>query len=66
MMGDYLTKPLQGSLFPKFRNTILGIIEEDIPTYNANARAMLKKRRKAALLASQRQKEAALLGKRLG
>ena len=31
MLGDYFTKPLQGSLFRKFRNTILGINEADIP-----------------------------------
>jgi hypothetical protein len=66
MIGDYFTKPLQGSLFRKFRNTILGINEADIPTYNANARAMLKERSDAALLALQKQNEAALLAKRLG
>jgi hypothetical protein len=61
MIGHYFTKPLQGNLFRKFRNTILGINEEDIPKYNANARAMLKKRSEAALLASQKSEEAALL-----
>ena len=30
MIADYFTKPLQGSLFRKFRNMILGIVEEDI------------------------------------
>ena len=33
MIGYYFTKPLQGSLFRKFRNTILGITETDIPRY---------------------------------
>ena len=33
MIGDYFTKPLQGSLFCKFQNTILGITETDIPRY---------------------------------
>jgi hypothetical protein len=66
MIGDYFTKPLQGSLFRKFRNTILGVDEADIPTYNANARAMLKKRHDAALLALQKQEESALLAKSLG
>ena len=33
MIGDYFTKPIQGSLFCKFRNTILGITETDIPRY---------------------------------
>jgi hypothetical protein len=60
MIGDYFTKPLQGSLFRKFRNTILGINEANIPTYNANARAMLEARR------AKREETAALLAKRLG
>ena len=29
MVSDYLTKPLQGSLFRKHRNSILGITERD-------------------------------------
>jgi hypothetical protein len=66
MIGDYFTKPLQGSLFRNFRNTILGVNEADIPTYNAKARAMLKKRRAVALLASQKLDEATLLANRLG
>ena len=33
MIGDYVTKPLQDSLFRKFRNTIIGIPETDIPRY---------------------------------
>ena len=33
MIGDYFTKPLQGSLFCKFRNTVLGITDTDIPRY---------------------------------
>jgi hypothetical protein len=66
MIGDYFTKPLQGSLLRKFWNTILGINEEDIPAYNADARAMLKRRSEAALLALQKSEEAALLAKHLG
>ena len=31
MIADYLTKPLQGSQFREFRNTILGIDEINIP-----------------------------------
>ena len=38
MIGDYFTKPLQGSLFRKFRNIILGITEADIPRYVRLAR----------------------------
>ena len=30
---DYFTKLLQGSLFRKFRNMILGIVEDDIGLY---------------------------------
>ena len=33
MIGDYFTKPLQGSLFCNFRNNIIGITETDIPIY---------------------------------
>ena len=33
MIGDYFTKPLQGSLVCKFQNTILGITETEIPMY---------------------------------
>ena len=33
MISDYFTKPLKGSLFCKFRNTILGIPETYIPRY---------------------------------
>ena len=33
MIGDYFTKPLQGSLFWKSQNTILGITDTDIPRY---------------------------------
>ena len=33
MIGGYSIKPLQESIFKKFRNMILGIIEKDIETY---------------------------------
>ena len=33
MLGDFFTKPLQGALFIKFRNSILGISEEDYRQY---------------------------------
>ena len=36
MVVDYFTKPLQGSLFRKFRNMILGVVEEDIGLYKEN------------------------------
>ena len=35
MIADYFTKPLQGSLFKKFRNLILGIAEEDFNEYKS-------------------------------
>jgi hypothetical protein len=53
MLGDYFTKPLQGSLFRKFRNTILGINEADIPSYNATARKLIADRKQRDLLAEQ-------------
>ena len=36
MIADYFTKPLQGSMPRKFRNMILGIVEEDITLYEEN------------------------------
>ena len=33
MVGDFYTKPLQGYVFLKHRNTILGIKHEDMPLY---------------------------------
>ena len=41
MITDYFTKPLQGSLFKKFRNRILGIVEEGIAMYKENYRQAL-------------------------
>ena len=41
MIADYFTKPLQGSLFKKFRNMILGIVEDDIALYKENYRQAL-------------------------
>jgi hypothetical protein len=52
MLGDYFTKPLQGSLLRKFRNTILGINEVDIPMYNAIARKLIAERKDRDLLAT--------------
>ena len=42
MIGDYFKKSLQGSQFRRFRNIILGIHEDDIPSYNASGRALLE------------------------
>jgi hypothetical protein len=53
MLGDYFTKPLQGSQFRKFRNIILGINEADIPTYNATARQQIADRKQRDLLADE-------------
>ena len=33
MVSDYLSKPLQGSLFRTYRNTLMGISEADYITY---------------------------------
>ena len=45
MIGDYLTKTLQGSQFRRFRNIIIGIHEDEIPDYNASGRAFLEERK---------------------
>ena len=42
MIGDYFTKALQGSQFRQFCNIVLGIHEDDIPSYNASGRALLE------------------------
>ena len=31
MVGDYMTKPLQGALFKKFRDMIMGVVEVVTP-----------------------------------
>ena len=45
MIGDYFTKALQGSQLRRFRNIILGIHEDDIPSYNASGRALIKEQK---------------------
>ena len=42
IIGDYFTKALQGSQFRRFRNIVLGIHEDDIPSYNASGRDLLE------------------------
>ena len=42
MIGDYFTKALQISQFCQFRNIVLGIHEDDIPSYNASGRVLLE------------------------
>ena len=41
MVADFFTKYLQGSLFRKFRNMILGIVKEKIETYKENYKQAL-------------------------
>ena len=45
MIGDFATKSLQGSRFRRFRHATLGIHEDYIAKYNAEARAYLKKKK---------------------
>ena len=45
MIGDYFSKALQGYQFRCFRNIILGIHEDDIPSYDASGRAFLEERK---------------------
>ena len=37
-IGDYLTKAVQGYQFCQFHNIIIGIHEDDIPSYNESGR----------------------------
>ena len=42
IIRDYFTKSLQGSQFCCFRNIILGIHEDYIPSYNVSVRLLLE------------------------
>ena len=42
LIADYNSKPLQGSLFAKHRNVILGVREEDFDLYKEMYVAVLK------------------------
>ena len=44
MIGDYLTKALQGSQLSCFSNIILGIYEDAIPSYNESRRTLIEER----------------------
>ena len=44
MIRDYFTKALLGSQFRRFHNIIIGIHEDDIPSYNASGGYFLEKR----------------------
>ena len=43
MVADFMSKPLQGSVFIKFRNLILGIREEDFDSYRKDFEQILLK-----------------------
>ena len=43
MIADFMTKPLQGSIFIRFRNLILGIREEDFESYKYDFAQILLK-----------------------
>ena len=45
IIGDYFTKPFQGSLFQKFHNLILGIEEADVTKYNTKAHEWIKEKK---------------------
>ena len=45
MTGDYLTKALQGCQFFRFRNIIICICEDEIPSYNLSGRSFLEKQK---------------------
>ena len=42
MIRDYFMKTLHGSQFRRFRNIIIGIHEDDIPSYNVSRRSFLE------------------------
>ena len=45
MIGDYFPGALQGSQFRRFRNIIIRIHQDDILSYNASGRVLLKERK---------------------
>ena len=45
IIGDYFTGALHGYQLRRFRNIILGIHEDDIPSFNAFRRALIPGRR---------------------
>jgi len=45
MIADFFTKPLQGALFYKFRDAILGIKAKDFEEYKAKYHEILEKYR---------------------
>ena len=45
MIGDYLTKAMQGSKFRRFSNIILGIHEDDIPSYNMSGIELIEEKK---------------------
>ena len=61
MIGDYLTKALQGSQFHRFRNIVLGIHEDNIPAYNASGRVLLEERKLKLKKEEEESQEAAKL-----
>ena len=61
MIGDYLTKALQGSQFHQFHNIVLGIHEDNIPAYNASGRVLLEERKLKLKKEEEESQEAAKL-----
>ena len=43
MIADYFAKPLQGMLFYKFRDAIMGIDQNDLELYQRNFDEVIKK-----------------------
>ena len=44
-IGDYFTKALKGSQFSRFHNIILGIHEDNIPSYNVSGRVFIEEKK---------------------
>ena len=42
-IADYMSKPLQGYLFHKFRNLVLGISEKDFEQYEREYEEVIKR-----------------------
>ena len=45
MIDNYVTKSLQESQFFRFRDIIIGVHEDDIPSYNTSRRSLIEERK---------------------
>ena len=67
MTGDFFTKPLQGALFKRFRDLIMGVVEhpepsQEVPASKGKKRVTEKERSSASGKASSSRRRRSVLG----